>query len=637
MLNLTRFIMGRALAACLLIALTAAYASAASITVNTNVGAPVAGNGTGIGLDSRPNGTAPFTGDPNYNTLNIVTGAVVQYADGAFTDDLSTNATYNRLNISGGTVTEEATGGYAEHGSATDNTVTISGGNFGPGSSVYGGRGDADDAKANENTVIISGGTFNNTDVYGGRATTVGTNVASNNRVIIESAFNGTINNLYGGYTSGTSSGNELHLKASGLSITGDLNYFQNLNFYLPTSLAAGQTMITVGGIANITDTKVNVGVAGRASPLEVGDDVILIKAGTLTGQPANDGQTVTGNGMHGVTLGYEFEIFADNPNNELLATVTKVAALDSNEAFSEGMAAGAALVNVGADFAAGKGIGWAMGAAGQKGSGSGFGGFGGVQGGKSRYKTGSHVDMSSVSLIAGLAWGNDFDPGRLTLAGFFEYGNGSYDTYNSFANTGSIKGKGDMYHVGGGLLSRFDANCGGYAESSFRVGSLHNEYKNNDLWGAKYTSNSTYYGFHLGAGYIWNINEKASLDLSGKYFWTRVEGDSVTLNTGDPIKFKDVDSSRLRFGGRFAYAVNEYVSPYVGAAYEHEFDGKARATTSGFAIKAPSLRGDTGIGELGFTLKPSQTLPLSFDLGVQGYTGKREGVTGSLQLRFEF
>jgi hypothetical protein len=43
-----------------------------------------------------------------------------------------------------------------------------------------------------------------------------------------------------------------------------------------------------------------------------------------------------------------------------------------------------------------------------------------------------------------------------------------------------------------------------------------------------------------------------------------------------------------------------------------------------GFSIDAPSLRGDTGIGELGLTLKPSQSLPLSFDLGIQGYVGKR-------------
>jgi outer membrane autotransporter protein len=89
--------------------------------------------------------------------------------------------------------------------------------------------------------------------------------------------------------------------------------------------------------------------------------------------------------------------------------------------------------------------------------------------------------------------------------------------------------------------------------------------------------------------------------------------------------------------GTRFAYAVNEHFSPYIGAAWEHEFDGRARATAYGDSIKSPDLTGDTGIGELGLTLTPSATLPLSFDLGLQGYTGKREGVTGSLQVRLEF
>jgi outer membrane autotransporter protein len=149
--------------------------------------------------------------------------------------------------------------------------------------------------------------------------------------------------------------------------------------------------------------------------------------------------------------------------------------------------------------------------------------------------------------------------------------------------------------------------------------------------------SASTYYGLHAGLGYVWQFTDNASLDLYGKYFWTRQNGDSVHLSTGEPVKFKDADSSRVRFGGRLAYAINDAVSPYVGAAWEHEFDGRAKAATNGFDIAAPSLRGDTGIGELGLTLKPSKDLPLSFDLGVQGYAGKREGVTGSLQARFEF
>jgi outer membrane autotransporter protein len=236
------------------------------------------------------------------------------------------------------------------------------------------------------------------------------------------------------------------------------------------------------------------------------------------------------------------------------------------------------------------------------------------------------------------------------------------------------VHGDGDVYHLGGGLAGRLDFELGRtgspaaaqpgeagftpaeamagaaqdarpsviYVEASFRAGGAHNEYDSSDLRDpsgrkADYDASSAYYGFHLGAGYLWKITEAASLDLYGKYFWTRLQGDSVTLSTGDPVKFESTDSSRLRLGGRFAWAVNEHVSPYIGAAWEHEFEGRARATAHGFDIDAPSLSGDTGIGELGLTLTPSASLPLYFDLGVQGYTGKREGVTGSLQARFEF
>lgn len=275
-----------------------------------------------------------------------------------------------------------------------------------------------------------------------------------------------------------------------------------------------------------------------------------------------------------------------------------------------------------------------------------GFAGFGTLSGGSLRYDSGSHTDMESLSMLTGLSWGLDLAPGRLTLGAFFEYGNGSYDTYNSFSNAASVHGDGNAWYMGGGLLARLDfLNTGPgrfYAEACGRAGKTHNKYDTSDLRDARgrkadYDSDSPYYGLHLGTGYIWNINEKASLDLYGRYFWIRQEGDSVKLSTGENLRFKDADSSRLRFGGRLAYTMNEHVAPYVGAAWEHEFDGKARATSNGFALDAPNLRGDTGLGELGLSLTPSADLPLTIDLGVQGYAGKREGVTGSVQVKWEF
>jgi len=298
----------------------------------------------------------------------------------------------------------------------------------------------------------------------------------------------------------------------------------------------------------------------------------------------------------------------------------------------------GFALAREGSDLIGWKGVTEAVNAA-QK---DGVGVFAAFTGGSSRYKTGSDADLSSFSLMTGLSWGTALNPGRLTLGAFFEYGTGSYDNNHSFS--GISRGEGDADYAGGGVLGRMDfkgsASGRAYAEASLRAGSANNEYKHSDLFSSgsgSYDASSGYFGIHLGGGYIFNLNDKASLDLYGKYFWMRLAGDSVTLASGDPIDFKAINSHRVRVGGRIGYAVNEFVSPYFGAAFEREFDGKASASTYGYAIDTPSLKGNTGIGELGIAFTVSKNMPLHIDLGAQGYVGQRKGVTGSLRLKYEF
>ncbi|MDR3055191.1 MAG: autotransporter outer membrane beta-barrel domain-containing protein, partial [Zoogloeaceae bacterium] len=179
------------------------------------------------------------------------------------------------------------------------------------------------------------------------------------------------------------------------------------------------------------------------------------------------------------------------------------------------------------------------------------------------------------------------------------------------------------------------------YAEGSLQVGSVKTEFHSADLVdargvGARYDSRSNYYGLHLGAGYVWNFSEKSGLEAYGKYLHARRDSDRVTLNTGDPLRFNAVESHRLRFGGRYFWTTNT-VKPYIGIAWEHEFDGKAKATSYNLPIKAPELKGDTGIVELGLTMTPSNTLPLTVNFGLQGYTGKREGVSGNLRVEYRF
>ncbi|MEE0763727.1 MULTISPECIES: hypothetical protein [unclassified Akkermansia] len=53
--------------------------------------------------------------------------------------------------------------------------------------------------------------------------------------------------------------------------------------------------------------------------------------------------------------------------------------------------------------------------------------------------------------------------------------------------------------------------------------------------------------------------------------------------------------------------------------------------------IAAPSLRGGTGMEELGVEFQPLAGKPIFLGLGIKGYTGKRDEFDGSIQLRAVF
>lgn len=677
--------------------LSPAFAPAAQAAI-VNYGSTDGTHDYVTGNHGKGNGTLPAQnlGAASGNTVNVTGGAVNLLIAGGRHDVTSGNgsatASGNQVNISTFTGSPDTSvyGGYAltrETGAtatADGNTVDITGGQF---NGATGGLAASPDESAS-----ASGNTLRLTGVDAGGAVgglsmvsemnSTGTAVASNNQVFIaDSTVNGVSGGIAGSFWSSTQafahnnnsvtlmgtttvrsgvyggmrdmenfvsaynngSGNTLNIKSpmsGGIRVGNDVKFFQNYNFYIPATMTTGGIMLDVGGTAYIHNSTVNVGVEGSSSPLKSGDTIVLINAGTLDGTPANT--TANGQGMQGVTLLYDFDLLVQG--NQLLARVSSRSLNPQAKALSEGYLGGMGLALQGADLAAGAGTVAAVKAA--SASGNGIAGFGTLAGSSMRYNTGSHIDMSSLNMLAGLALGTDLAPGRLTLGAFFEYGNGAYSTYNSFSNAASVSGDGNMWSVGGGLLARMDFIDTGpghfYAEASGRMGKLHNKYDNGDLRDAtgrkaEYESSTPYYSLHAGAGYVWNINEKASLDLYGKYFWTRQDGDSRTLSTGEALRFDAVDSHRVRVGGRFAYTLNDYVAPYIGAAFEHEFDGTARATTNGIAIDSPSLKGSSGVGELGLTFTPSASLPLSIDLGVQGHVGQRQGVSGNLQVKWEF
>ena len=613
------------------------------VTVNTNANnvsfdGVISGSGS---ITKTGAGTLILSGTNTYSGgTTISAGTLSIGSDTNIGSGTNTIGNKGTLLLSGnGTYTNDWTLSGAGSAIATDNNNTLSG--------VLSGNGGL--TKTGAGTLTLSG-----TNTYTGMTTVrsgtlaLGSELTSNQLTL----YGGTVFDR-GSHNHSLDNGILSVNGANGQSAMykGDLSARNaTLNFISPVHPT--QPLLRVTGDADVSGSACNVGLAGGTS-LASGSTLTLLDVDPDKTLTANNLQRGNGIVQIGSTVAHDIttDVALDPTTGRLSAVTAQVSpgrATDQSKALSEGFLGGLALNLQGADLVAGRGMDSAVRAS----SGTddaerhGFAGFGALSGGSLRYNTGSHLDMNSLSLLTGLAWGIDLAPGRLTLGAFFEYGNGSYDTHNSFTNAASVDGDGNAYYLGGGILARMDfVNIWPgrfYAEASGRAGKTHNEYDSSDLRDAAgrkadYDSSSPYYGLHFGTGYVWNINDAATLDLYGKYFWTRQQGDSVGLSTGEHLSFDDINSSRLRFGGRFAYILNEHVAPYSGAAWEHEFDGKARARTNGFDIDAPNLRGNTGIGELGLSLTPSADLPLTVDLGVQGYTGKHEGVTGSLMVKWEF
>ena len=607
------------------------------------------------------------------NTVRVTGGTIGTVEDSGFVHggySTTGSAGGNTVSIEGGTLRGSVMGGYVESGTgaANGNMVLFGGGSIGSaGEGLYGGYTDQGDAVGN--TVRISGGTPGS-EVYGGFVWT-GAGNATGNTVILEGAPDLSGTGLYGGGTANGSgdmrTGNTLEVRTSGLKAV-NVGNFASYRFILPEKTTAGTTVLTLtdAGGTDISNSSVGVAVAGGKPLLRKGDSVTLLanehglKAEGMTRQRLS--------GQQGVFVLYDFDL--KTTDTSLLATVTDGGQPGSDreggerrdgqsgdagarlapqaKAPLEGVLANVALSNIGADLVAGQGLDQARTAAatGRDGPAWGIAPFAAVSGTRSRYQTGSHVDLSGMAFMTGFAKRVETSMMDILAGVFFEAGFARVDTYNSFSGGPSVDGDGRSSYYGGGLLARLDLKedllKGLYLEGSFRYGRINSQWQTDDLHDAvsgrkaEYDLSTPYYGLHAGLGYVWDLSESLALDVYGKYFWTHTDGQSTHI-VDDPWSFDGVDSQRLRLGARLGYDFCRQVTGYAGAAWEHEFNGKARATAYGLEAPAPSLKGDSGLLEAGLTLTPVPGSGLSLDFGVQGHTGVRQGVSGTALVRYEF
>lgn len=583
------------------------------------------GTGVGSGLVnlSAENNKVFVTGNTSVNA-GVYGGSAEGNESG--TGNMVIETTGNQVTIaSGATVNGGVFGGYA-----TGNTL-------GPGTIAV---------TASNNTVTISDATVNG-DVYGGfvmgdtQLVTSTAAKATGNTINISgnSSFSSN-SSIYGGFvdtgTTGTIppgsdaiTGNTLNVSTSGINIK-KVGNFETYNFYLPSSTSNNTVMIQTSDGADLTGSTVAVKAIDPGVALQSGDRIYLLKTGGLTG---NASLVNSANVSQGFSLQYDLAMVQDA--NDIYATVSGSSVNPKTKSFLEGRLAGLALVTQGADIVAGQGMSSAIAAAEQQEGRLTV--FGTVSGGTSRYDTGSHIDLDGFGLMAGVSQKQD----NLAGAVFVEGGWGSYDSHNNFAN-GSVKGDGDTHYYGVGLLGRATLKNGMYLDGSFRIGKTSTDYTGKDYLDvagnqAHYKSKVTYVSAHAGVGYMTPVNSVTDLDVSAKYLWSRQGSDSVSVGS-DPVHFDAENSQRLRGMAKVLRKMSPELTLTGGLGYEYEFDGKAKGTLYHmYSIVSPSLKGGSGIGEIGLEYKPQNNQRLSLEAKLAGYVGQREGVSGLVRLNYAF
>lgn len=632
-------------------------------THNTNENKVSITNGAEVGQSVFGGFSEKADSKNNEVILNGDSGVTANIAGGVA---LKGNSEDNKVNIAKSTVNMNVYGGYGAKDSI-GNIISITDGSS-VNKNVYGGY--SFKGNSMDNTVTIDNSTVNE-NVYGGYTESDGaiSEKIQNNKVIFKNAAK-IKGDVYGGYDDKS----KANIINNTLEIVGKDNEartiqnFDKLNFFITKDLIANDTMLKVTDTALINNAEIKAGVE-LGTKLNENDKINLITAGALKAENITTG-TLT-DGLISIDQGLQVTVGTDG--NKLVGVINGTtppggggttppggggttppggggttppggggttpgagglyAAADAKSPV-ETQSAALTMLNLGHDLLTTAGYENAALAVDGEEEGS-VNPFIIMSANNQKLDTGSHVDLKAWNMNLGFAKKINNNSGKLIIAPVIEYGRGSYDSYLD----NGTHGDGDAHFWGAGLMAKQLNDDGLYYEGSLRAGRMSTDYQSAVAGGIKYDSDATYYAAHLGMGKVVQLNDKDTIDYYGKLFYTRQQGDKVTVGTGATYDFDATTSLRTRLGARYTHQLSEKNAFYAGLAWQHEFDGESNAivaTTLGSAsAPAPSMKGDTGIMELGWRVNNSDKFELG--LGVNGSVGKQKGVGFNLSLNFSF
>ena len=599
---------------------------------------------------------AEVTGEATKNSVSITNADISGYnVAGAFGKGSENKVYIAESIIDNGTISGCA-GALLAVEAANDNIVEISGDNEKTkitNTDIYG----AYAKSMTGNEVKLSGGTIGSADEIATiAAARISTDfIAKDNKIVLQNDTDVSNAKLYGIYTtdekneelypdsqwydseadysSCTASGNSLNID----DWTGSTQSVKRFNVLDFSNLEwkDNDTVLTItnGAADDLKDTEINISSIKNGNEVAVGESMTLIHSNNDLGtidDLANGGKTVNTNS--GVATAIEGILELSDDNNNVVMTFKEIKLADQTMLVAENRAVAAAFVNQGTDLIADS-----LDALSRDGK-YGVKTFAAMHGNRSKYDVNSDIKINGWSTIVGVGSETEHNGGDFSWGVFYENGSGNYRTFNSFNNE-FFRGDGSLVYNGGGIAARYENAHGVYTEGSLRAGMLKSDMDNALSDGENkygYSSESEYYGAHIGIGQIIPLSESSDLDVYGKFFHTYTEGDSFKVDT-DEFEFDGINSDRLRVGARLTTNKENKFSTYYGLAYEYEFNGDAEMRAAGMNVPTQSLQGSSCMAEVGFNYQPTPESPWSFDLNMRGYAGEREGATFNVQATYTF
>lgn len=647
------------------------------------------------GTTNRVDGEEVTSGNANNNVVIVSGGKIINFLNGGYSRS-SGDTNYNFVKIDGGTFGSTVSnagisgeqywveGGWAVTGDANSNRVIINGGTFN--NTIIDG-GYTWTGNTNKNKVIINGGEFkdtglfNDSGIFGGYVAGSG-NAIGNEITIKGGTFSG---NIYGGYIGGSGtvednvvniygspdlsqasifvarggspSNNTLKIRTTNLTVK-DIGGFENLNFYLPASIANDENKIVLT-VTNPTKKISNYIRVYKDENLTLNDDTtitLLTTTDETTGLILGEVKPTAENDSDYSKI-TKVPVSSENPNIIKSLTInakdiTQITPAEENEItdeekqetkiFNEPIADSVSLLDSGTDrileWLPPEGVDYM-----NSSPTAGFDPFIGIGGSSLKIDTGNGTKLKTKNggINFGMTRYLKNRHGIFIIAPLVDYGQDSYES--TLPDENQTHGSGNSRYFTAGLIARQVSVNGMYYEASIRGGKIKTDFHSDNflVYGkpttASYEVSTPCYSGHVRIGWRNHISPQNILDVYGVYSMNRIKGFTTKVSTGEDYSFSSVNSGRIRLGARFTRELKERESVYSSIAFIHEFTGETVGEYMGMSTPRASLKGSAGLIELGWQIKPAKNSVAMLDTSLSLWVGDRKGFTFATKFKKDF